>query len=95
MQCKQTIFSGHSIRRIFERSLKKEEILEVISKGEKIAEYPDDKPFPSFLFLGFVRSKPLHVVVAFDAASQTCHVVTAYEPDLLIWNDDFKTRRPQ
>jgi hypothetical protein len=93
MKCKQTIFSGHSIRRIFERGIKKEEILEVITNGEKVADYPDDRPFPSSLFLGFVRQKPLHVVVAFDAASETCYVITAYEPDLLIWNDDFKTRR--
>lgn len=68
-------------------------MLEVINKGEFITEYPDDKPLPSFLILGFVDAGPIHVVAAVDQESQTCHIITAYRPDPILWSEDFKLRR--
>ena len=61
--------------------------------GERIADYPDDTPYPSVLLLGFIDTRPLHVVVAVDRTQGVCYVVTAYEPDLTLWEPDFKTRR--
>jgi hypothetical protein len=65
--CKENIFSGHAVQRMFDRGLKVSEVQFIIKSGEIIASYPDDRPLPSFLFLGWVRERPLHVVVAVDA----------------------------
>lgn len=92
-QCTSVKFSGHALRRMFERSLSLEEVIFTIQAGEMIAVYPDDKPYPSELRLGWVRDRPVHVVVAQNQENNECYVITAYVPSLEIWNDDFKTRR--
>jgi len=66
---------------------------ELIAMGQIIQSYPDDSPDPSFLLLGTVKGRPLHVVVALNNEAQRCTVVTLYEPDLLKFEKDFKTRR--
>jgi len=68
--------------------------MEVIRLGEVIPEYLDDDPFPSRLLLGFVRNRPLHVVVALESSSKNCYVITAYDPNPHLWDEDFKRRRP-
>jgi hypothetical protein len=78
---------------MFERAIGQPEVIEVINSGEIIAEYPDDEPFPSFLILGFVRSRPLHVVAAVEDETKDCYIITAYDPDPALWEEDFKTRR--
>ena len=93
MECERIFFSGHAVRRMFERGLTVPEISHVLENGEPIAEYPHDVPFASTLVLGYVGGSPLHVVVARDEHSGTCYVVTAYPPDPALWSDDFKTRR--
>jgi hypothetical protein len=65
----------------------------VIAQGETIAEYADDKPYPSRLLLGSVAKKPVHVVLASDETAGICIVVTVYEPSLEHWSGDFRTRR--
>ena len=42
-------------------------MLAAFASGEVISEYPDDVPFPSCLILGFVGTRPIHVVTARDA----------------------------
>ena len=93
MECKEVKFSGHAIRRMFERKLDRKAVTEVIQSGEIIAEYLDDSPYPSYLFLGFVRGLPLHVVVAFDKVREACYIITTYVPDDRQWHEDFKTRK--
>ena len=65
----------------------------MIDKGEVIANYSEDKPYPSALLLGFVDGGPVHVVVARDEQTGDCYVVTGYVPDPKLWADDFRTRR--
>jgi len=93
MRCREVKFSGHALRRMFERRISVDDVLAVVASGEVITEYPEDAPFPSYLILGFVRSLPIHVVVAKDKLSETCLTITAYPPDPAQWNVDFKTRR--
>lgn len=93
MDYKHIIFGGHAIRQMFNRDLKKRDVLDVIRQGEVIINYPDDTPYPSCLILGFVRDVPIHVVFAFDERQKTGIIVTAYVPDNKIWKDNFKTRR--
>lgn len=75
------------------RGVGRAEVLEVIGNGEVIQRYEYDKPFPSALLLGFPNSRPIHVVVSFDETQRAIFVITAYEPDLTIFQPDFKTKR--
>jgi YgiT-type zinc finger domain-containing protein len=70
MDCRSIFFSGHAIRRMFERSIGRSKVTEVVRFGDVIDDYPDDEPFPSFLIFGFVGNRPLHVVVAVETESK-------------------------
>jgi hypothetical protein len=78
---------------MFHRDIKNADVLEVIRNGKMINEYPDDKPYPSFLMLGFINNRPIHVVLASDNENQVGIVITVYEPDPEIWTEDFVSRR--
>ncbi len=93
MDCENIFFSGHAIRRIFERSIGRSQVAEVVRFGDVIDGYPDDEPFPSFLIFGFVGNRPLQVVVAVETEYKICYIITAYEPDTTVWQEDFRTRR--
>jgi hypothetical protein len=68
-------------------------VQDVLDHGTIIEEYPDDTPYPSRLVLGWVGRRPIHVVAADDPASRTTIVITAYEPDRDVWEDDFRKRK--
>ena len=53
------IFRVHAIRKMFERSINRDDVRHVIDNGEVIREYLDDKPFPSRLILGWREKRPL------------------------------------
>ena len=63
-----------------------------ILHGAIIENYPDDHPIPSIL-LAVNQPEALHVVLAYDAASEQCHIITAYRPDLTHFELDLITRR--
>ncbi|MBS4099506.1 MAG: DUF4258 domain-containing protein [Sulfuricella sp.] len=92
MNCSRVVFSGHALKRMFERTIGKNEIVSVLTNGEIIQEYPNDQPYPSNLIIGFGESGPLHVPAAQDEQN-ICYVVTCYRPDSALWQDDFKKRR--
>jgi len=75
------------------RGIMEPEAEQVVSSGETIAEYPDDKPLPGKLIFAMVNGRPVHVVVAYDAETGTCIIITAYEPDLSKFESDYKTRK--
>jgi len=81
----------HRSRHAFERAITPEVIREVVSKGEIIASYPDDRPFPSALILGFDQARPIHVVATRNAATSECYVDVP-EP-ITLWDAAFKQRR--
>ncbi|MBU4320836.1 MAG: DUF4258 domain-containing protein [Thermodesulfovibrionales bacterium] len=83
----------HSLERMFERGISREDVKEILRKGEIIEDYPDDKPYPSVLFLGWINEEPLHVVAAIDLLTGWGFVITAYKPDLEHFESDYKTRR--
>lgn len=43
MECKNIMFGEHSFRRMFEREISPDDVLEVVRKGEIIKDYSDDK----------------------------------------------------
>lgn len=90
MDCDKIIFTIHALRRMFERSIGKDDVIQAIREGEVIREYPDDTPHPSCLILQEGASRPLHVMVARDDEGGECTVVTVYLPDLHAWMPDFE-----
>ncbi|MBI3268798.1 MAG: DUF4258 domain-containing protein [Planctomycetes bacterium] len=74
------------------RKISVEEFRQVLTLGETIATYPEDKPFSSRLMLGWIGNRPLHVVAASDAVAGEEIVITAYEPDPKEWEPDCRRR---
>lgn len=87
------VFRTHAIQRMFERGITKDEIRQALATGKAIEVYPDDQPYPSRLVLGWVGSRPIHVVVADNVAQNETIVITVYEPDLIRWEPGFERRR--
>jgi len=83
----------HAVRRMFERGISEAQVREVLEGGEEITAYPDDKPYPSRLLLGWRGERPLHVVAAYNAQDDEEIVITVYEPEAALWEDGFKRRR--
>ena len=87
------IYRTHAIERMFERNISDEVVEEVIKNGKIIEEYLDDKPYSSFLILGYEKNdlkKPIHVVFAKNG--KDIIVITAYQPDKLKWTNNYQTR---
>lgn len=80
---------------MFQRAISTRAVEDVgLSSSAVVEEYPDDKPFPSRLLLGWPQGEALHVHVAVDQAADTLIVVTAYRPDPARWESDFTRRQP-
>jgi len=77
--------------RMIERDISREEVKSALIGGKIIESYEEDFPFPSFLVLGFVFKRPLHIVCAL--ADDTISIITAYQPDSSRWSDDYQKRR--
>ena len=86
------IYREHAIKRMFERDIYEEDVEDTVLNGEIIEEYPNDKPYPSFLALKLRNNKPLHVVYAKNMEKNEIIIITAYHPDKSKWSKDFKTR---
>ena len=65
----------------------------MLNDGELVWEYADDNPCPSALFLSYVNGRPIHVVAAYNETSNVTHIITAYQPSLEFFMDDFKTKK--
>jgi hypothetical protein len=78
---------------MFQRNISEDIIEETIKSGKIIEEYFDDKPYPSFLVLGFEDEdpkKPIHVVFAKNEDEVV--IITAYRPDKSRWINNFQVR---
>ncbi|MBK6637208.1 MAG: DUF4258 domain-containing protein [Rhodocyclaceae bacterium] len=91
--CSAIAYSRHALERMFERAIAPQTVARLLAEGEIIAEYPDDRPHPSVLILGFDGQRPIHIVVAQEASTACCVVVTVYPPDATLWDEAFKIRR--
>ena len=71
------------------------EIKESFQNAEVIENYPEDKPFPSCLVLGFdFKNEPIHSVWAYDEISSMAVLITVYRPDSNKWVE-YKKRKNQ
>lgn len=91
MECPQIVYREHALKRMFERNITADTVEEIIADGEIIKEYSEDKPFASYLFLGYIENRPIHVVAS--KGENICYIITVYEPTPEIWNEDFKTKK--
>ncbi len=82
--------SSHARSRMFERNISTDELLDIVANGEVIEEYPERKPCPAALILGFISHTAYHVVVAFCQDSLV--IITAYLPEIEGWVD-FRKRK--
>jgi hypothetical protein len=78
---------------MYQRVISDAEVRHAIAAGETVEDYPDDKPYPSRLVLGWNGRRPIHVVVADNVDEEENIVITVYEPDPLEWEPDFKRRK--
>jgi len=86
-------FKKHAFVRMEERSIRIADILLVLKNGEIIKKYDEDKPFPSYLILGYDETnRPIHVILAIDKGKNFIWIITVYEPDKNIWDSEFKRR---
>jgi len=92
MDCKTLHISRHAFERMFQRGVEPSVVARIVTDAQIIIDYPDDKPFPSALLLGFYGNQAIHAVVARSEDGE-CHLVTIYWPDPVIWDDTFKQRR--
>ncbi|MGI8950039.1 MAG: DUF4258 domain-containing protein [Chitinophagaceae bacterium] len=92
LDCKKVQIGEHSFKRMFERRIETEDVLQVVYSGEIIKQYSDEKPYPAYLMLKFVKHKPIHIIVAKNNENGSCFIVTVYEPDPELWSADFKTK---
>ena len=84
-------WSAHSAARMLQRGITREDVVNCISNGEIIEQYPEYWLNPACLIFGLdVNSEILHVVVGVD---EFVHIVTAYRPDSATFMPDMKTRR--
>ncbi len=93
MVSSRLVFRVHAVQRMFQRRFSEQDIRRALESGEVIEEYPDDKPYPSRLVLGWLGSRPTHLVVADNDEAQETIVITVYEPDPEQWETDFKRRK--
>lgn len=93
-QSSKIAFKKHTLLRMHQRSITAREIQQALICCDLVSEYPDDRPLPSFLVLGYTeKGRPLHVVVAVDVAEPMLWIITVYEPDGTRWNKALKGRK--
>ena len=73
---------------MFERRIEIEDVKLIIETGKIIQDYPEDQPYPSYLLLGWINNRPLHVVCADNESNETI-IITEYSPNPNIWNKDY------
>lgn len=93
MGSRRLILRVHALRRMAERGVSELDIRQVLESGETVEDYPEDVPYPSRLVLGWIESRPIHVVVAENEADEETVVVTVYEPDPDRWENGFRRRK--
>lgn len=82
----------HMTKRFNERDIKLRFVQNTILYGEIIEQYPNDYPYPSCLVLYFLNGKtPIHVCVGYGEGK--LWIITAYYPNTVEWEEDFKTRK--
>jgi hypothetical protein len=76
-----------------QRGFSEEVVKQILRSGNVIEDYPQDTPYPSYLMLGWVSHRPVHVVAADNRTEKQTIVITVYEPDPKQWDTKFERRK--
>ncbi len=90
---RKILWTYHVNMRLGQRSISRAQIFQAIDTFDIIEEYPNDKYFPSYLIRAEVGQIVFHTHVAIDTEGDNVRIITAYFPDRVGWNEDFKVRR--
>jgi len=93
MNVKMLVFRIHALQRMAQRDISPDDIRQSLENGRVVEDYPDDKPYPSCLVLGWIGKRPLHIVIAENTESRETIVITVYEPDSIKWMSGFMRRK--
>jgi hypothetical protein len=92
-QSDRIAFKKHSILRMHERGIEADEVKNVLINGEIIESYPEIRPLPCFLLLGYTgEKKAIHTVVALDTKEHMLWIITVYNPFPKEWDPVYKRR---
>lgn len=84
-------YTIHGAKQRIARRFKKREIENALKSGEIIENYPEHHYGPACLLLGKTATgKNLHILCSLQ---EVVDIITVYEPDLIEWEEDLKTRR--
>jgi len=87
------LFRIHAIERMLEHEITEVDVRDVLERGEVIEEVREVDSQMKRLYLHYVDSRPIHVVAIDNEEMQCTVVITAYEPDLMRWEQGFRKRR--
>ena len=89
----QLRLSKHATKQMGLRGRTLADVTHTLLTGEVIRTYPEEKPYPEFLFLGYPQGSddPCYVVVASN--DETVNI-TVHNLDPEIYEPDHRTRRP-
>lgn len=86
------IWTTHVLRRLQERNIYREDVLNVIFTGKIIEQYPDSYPYPACLVIGLsLNNEYLHIVAG--ANDDHISIITAYFPTNEKFENDLETRK--
>jgi len=84
-------WSAHAAARMLQRGITREDVLNCISNGEIIEQYPEYWLNLACLVFGLDNNgSVIHVVIGMD---EFVHIVTAYRPNNTTFMPDMKTRK--
>jgi len=87
-------WTTHVVVRMQERGIQPSDVRCCIVNGEIIEHYPNAYPYPACLIFGMtINDEFLHVVIGYG--ENKLWLITAYYPDEIDWENDFKTRKGQ
>jgi hypothetical protein len=88
--------SDHGFNELDEDGIVVAEIIDGITAAVAIEDYPDRMRGPSVLTLQHDTEGPVHVLWGIPAGQRRPAVlITAYRPDPLRWDSDFRRRKPR
>lgn len=89
---KSVIWSAHALKRLQERGIYRDDVLNAINTGKIIEQYSDGYPYPACLVLGVsTNNEHLHIVAGCNG-NVVC-IITAYFPDSDKFEIDLQTRK--
>lgn len=87
-------FKKHTVLRMRQRKITADEVKEALQGCKIIEYYPEDRPLPSGLILGYTENnRAIHAVVTLDEDEDRLWIITVYEPTLLEWEKGYEKRR--